>query len=74
MTDTPGSTPDPGDLAQPAEPAAAMTGNAMTGNPALDEALRGLDDAAGAPPTEQIPVYEAAHHALQQTLATIDES
>jgi hypothetical protein len=63
MTDTPESTPEP------AEPAAALTGH-----PAVDEALRTLDDAAGAAPAEQIPAYEAAHHVLQQTLATIDES
>ena len=67
MTDTPESTPD---LAAPppAEPAA------VTGHPVVDQALRALDDVAAAPPAEQIPAYEAAHHVLQQTLATIDES
>jgi hypothetical protein len=49
-------------------------GAAATGHPAVDEALRALDDAADAPPADQIPAYEAAHHVLQQTLATIDES
>jgi hypothetical protein len=67
MTDTPEPTPEP--PARPAEPAPATTGNPM-----VDEALRAVDDAAGAPPAEQIPGYEAAHRALQQTLATIDES
>jgi hypothetical protein len=60
MTDTPESTPDPA--------------AAPTGHPAVDEALRALDDIAHAPPAEQIPPYEAAHHVLQETLATIDES
>jgi hypothetical protein len=46
----------------------------MTGHAAVDGALRALDGAADAPPPDQIPAYEAAHHVLQQTLATIDES
>jgi hypothetical protein len=62
------STPDL--RPEPADPADA----AATGHPAVDEALQALDDAADAPPAEQIPAYEAAHHVLQQTLATIDES
>jgi hypothetical protein len=53
--------------------AAAPDDAASTGHPAVDEALRALDDAADAPPAEQIPAYEAAHRALQQTLATIDQ-
>jgi hypothetical protein len=72
MTDTPESTPDPVTPAEPAGPTVPAV--AMTGHPAVDEALRALDDAAQAPPAEQIPAYEAAHRALQQTLATIDES
>lgn len=78
MTDTPESTPDPLTPAEPAVPTLPAGPTepavAMTGNPAVDEALRALDDAAQAPPAEQIPAYEAAHRALQQTLATIDES
>ncbi len=45
-----------------------------TGNPAVDEALDGLAGAADLPPAEQVGAYEAAHRALQQTLATIDQS
>ncbi len=69
------------DVAAPADPlgaAANATARQVdapaTGHPAVDEALRALDAAADAPPAEQIPAYEAAHHVLQQTLATIDES
>jgi hypothetical protein len=73
MTDIPESTPDrvpePEPAAGPQAPA-----EAMTGHPAVDETLRALDAAADAPPADQIPAYEAAHHVLQQTLATIDES
>jgi hypothetical protein len=56
------------------EPVAAAPGDAAsTGHPAVDEAVRALDDAVDAPPADQIPAYEAAHRALQQTLATIDQ-
>jgi hypothetical protein len=55
----------------PAEPAAPA--EAMTGHPAVDEALRALDETADAAPADQIPGYEAVHRVLQQTLATIDE-
>lgn len=56
-------------------PVPAASGPATTtGHPAVDDALRALAAAADAPPADQIPVYEAAHHVLQQTLATIDES
>jgi hypothetical protein len=44
-----------------------------TGHPAVDDALLALDAAGDAPPADQIPGYEATHHVLQQTLATIDE-
>lgn len=56
------------------EPTAASPDDAAsTGHPSVDEALRALDDAADAAPAEQIEAYEAAHRALQQTLATIDQ-
>ncbi|HYN93126.1 MAG TPA: hypothetical protein VES42_04690 [Pilimelia sp.] len=44
-----------------------------TGHPAVDAALRGMANAAGLPPDDQIAEYEAAHHTLRETLATIDE-
>ena len=43
-----------------------------TGHPAVDAALRSLDDAAHLAPGEQIAAYEAAHQVLQETLASID--
>jgi hypothetical protein len=45
-----------------------------TGHPAVDAALDALAEAAERPAGEQVEAYEAAHKALQQTLATIDES
>jgi hypothetical protein len=46
----------------------------VTGHPAVDGALAGLAEAASLPPEEQVGGYEAAHQALQQTLATIDQN
>jgi hypothetical protein len=46
----------------------------VTGHATVDDALDGLAQAAGLTPEEQVPSYEAAHRALQQTLATIDQS
>jgi hypothetical protein len=43
-----------------------------TGHPAVDAALRALDNAAGLAPAEQIAAYEAAHQVFQETLAGID--
>jgi hypothetical protein len=45
-----------------------------TGHSAVDAALRGIRQAAGAPPADQIPTYQAAHRTLRETLASIDES
>jgi hypothetical protein len=44
-----------------------------SGHPAVDEVLRAIANAADLPPADQIAQYEAAHHTLQETLATIDE-
>lgn len=57
-------SPDPEQAAQP---------GGITGHPVVDDALDSLERVAPADPAEQIPAYEAAHRALQQTLATIDE-
>jgi hypothetical protein len=43
-----------------------------TGHPAVDAALRSLENAAGLAPGEQIAAYEDAHRVLQETLASID--
>jgi hypothetical protein len=40
----------------------------------VDAALTRLADQAELPPAEQVAGYEAAQRALQQTLASIDES
>jgi hypothetical protein len=45
-----------------------------SGHPGVDAAIRSMADAADLPPTDQIAVYEAAFHALQETLATIDQA
>jgi len=45
-----------------------------TGHPVVDTALTRLADQAELPPAEQVAGYEAAQRALQQTLASIDES
>jgi hypothetical protein len=45
---------------------------ASTGHPAVDAALRSLDNASGLAPAEQIAAYEDAHRVLQETLASID--
>lgn len=44
-----------------------------TGQASVDAALRAVADAAGAPPTDQLPAYQAAHRVLRETLASIDE-
>jgi hypothetical protein len=45
-----------------------------TGHPVVDAAVARLADQAELPPAEQVPGYEAAQRALQQTLASIDQS
>jgi hypothetical protein len=61
-------------LASSTDPVPATAGGGPTGHPAVDGALRGLASAAELPPAEQVPAFDAAHRALQQTLATIDQS
>jgi len=58
-----------GPVAEPGAQPAAESGSEQ-----VDAALAALDAAAGLPPHEQIPAYEAAHRTLQDTLAGIDES
>ena len=43
-----------------------------TGHPAVDAALRSLDNASQLAPGEQIAAYEAAHQVLQETLSSIE--
>ncbi len=43
-----------------------------TGHPAVDAVLRSLANAARLAPAEQLAEFEAAHHVLQECLATSD--
>jgi hypothetical protein len=45
-----------------------------TGHPVVDAAVGRLAEQAELPPAEQVAGYEAAQRALQQTLASIDQS
>lgn len=45
-----------------------------SGHPAVDAALQAIANAADLPPADQIAQYEAAHHTLQETLATIEQA
>lgn len=58
-------------VSTPSEADAAPGGG--TGHPAVDAAIRGLDNAVGLSLRDQIAEYEAAHRTLQETLATIDQ-
>jgi hypothetical protein len=40
----------------------------------VDAALQAIANAADLPPADQIAQYEAAHHTLQETLATIEQA
>jgi hypothetical protein len=61
------ATPPP----EPVEPDAATPPS--TGHPSVDAVLRGITQAAGQAPGDQIPAFQAAHRTLQETLASIDE-
>lgn len=43
-------------------------------HPAIEAALKGIDNAVDLPPTDQIAQYEAAYQVLRETLATIDQA
>jgi hypothetical protein len=45
-----------------------------SGHPAVDAVIRSMANAADLSPADQIAEYEAAYHALQETLATIDQA
>jgi hypothetical protein len=45
-----------------------------TGHPAVDAALRALEEAAAVPPDGQVAAFQAAHRTLRETLATIDDA
>ena len=64
--------PPPGGPAL-AEPEATESATGPTGHPVVDAAVARLAELAELPPAEQVSGYEAAHRALSQTLASIDE-
>jgi hypothetical protein len=57
-----------------AEPGEAEAPTGPTGNAAVEAAVARLAEQAELPPAEQVAGYEAAQRALQQTLASIDQS
>jgi hypothetical protein len=59
---------------EPLPDAGEQAGAGPTGHPAVDDAVARLAEQAELPPAEQVPGYEAAQRALQQTLASIDQS
>jgi hypothetical protein len=67
-----GVSPRPG-AGEPGAAPVAEPAVVGTGHPAVDEVLHAIANAADLPPADQIAQYEAAHHTLQETLATIDE-
>ena len=79
----PGPGPRRSEADLPAGDTAAVTGGPTgdtaavaggpTGHPAVDAALEQLERADELPPAAQVAAYEAAHRALLQTLATIDQ-
>lgn len=68
-----GYRPAPPPVARPADHADPATSDG-SGHPAVDAALQAIANAADLPPADQIAQYEAAHHTLQETLATIDQA
>jgi hypothetical protein len=76
--------PSPGAFAaRPSPPAAArpapppdptVTADDAAGHPAVDAAVRAMDNAAALAPADQIAQYEAAYETLRETLATIDQT
>ncbi|MFG1885582.1 hypothetical protein [Micromonospora sp. NPDC049102] len=59
----PGPPPDP-----------AVAADDAAGHPAVDAAVRAMDNAAALAPADQIAQYQAAYETLRETLATIDQT
>jgi hypothetical protein len=66
---TPRPAPPPA-VGRPVEPGEGPG----SGHPAVDAIIQSIANAAGLPPADQIAQYEAAHRALQEILATIDQT
>ncbi|QSB17584.1 hypothetical protein JQS43_12725 [Natronosporangium hydrolyticum] len=45
----------------------------VTGQVAIDAALRTLASVSAADPADQLPAFQATHRTLRETLASIDE-
>jgi hypothetical protein len=59
----------------PGFPQASAPGDGPgSGHPAVDAAIQAIINAAGLSPADQIAQFEAAHHTLRETLATIDHT
>lgn len=60
---------------RPAPPPDSMADtDDAAGHPAVDAAVRAMDNAAALAPADQIAQYEAAYETLRETLATIDQT
>ncbi|MGC4855528.1 hypothetical protein ACLQ24_19565 [Micromonospora sp. DT4] len=66
------SPPAPARPAPPPDP--AVIADDAAGHPAVDAAVRAMDNAAALAPADQIAQYEAAYETLRETLATIDQT
>jgi hypothetical protein len=69
-TSPPESALDQG-IAEPAEPGAQAEPADTTGDPRVDDALRGLSRLADLPVTEHPQVYESIHGALAEVLGEL---
>ncbi|MET8088146.1 hypothetical protein [Micromonospora sp. NPDC005237] len=79
----PGPPPAGSFAARPSPPVGARPGPLPEGvdvgddtarHPAVDAAVRAMDNAATLAPADQIAQYEAAYETLRETLATIDQT
>jgi hypothetical protein len=50
-----------------------VTEDELTGNQAVDAAVRSVENASNLSAAEQFAAYEAAHHTLREVLASIEE-
>nr|WP_083915991.1 hypothetical protein [Micromonospora lupini] len=77
----PGPPPAGSFAARPSPPVGARpgpppedVGDDTARHPAVDAAVRAMDNAATLAPADQIAQYEAAYETLRETLATIDQT
>lgn len=71
----PGMRPGPPGGFRPGPPPEGVdVGDDTARHPAVDAAVRAMDNAATLAPADQIAQYEAAYETLRETLATIDQT